>query len=128
MQITVTGVVNTLIDLFALYIASLLLKCSDVAKWAIWTYIILHVIDLIQSIYFMFEPLKQTPTARADVSAVGVGIFVAIILILTLAVFAIDVYVLYKMYKCENVDKKLFWFFLASVLIGGIVKILFPNK
>ena len=131
MQVTISGIINTLLDLFALYIATLLLKCTTITKWVVWTYIILHVVSLISDIYVMFEPIQTTTTSTTN-SNPGItttqGILLVLILLISVAVFVIDVYVLYKMYKCENVDKKLFWFFLASVIIGGIVKSFLHNK
>ena len=131
MQITVDGVVSTLIDIFALYIASLLLKCSDIKKWVIWVYIVLRVIDLISSVYNMFEPIPSY-SKPVQVNDPGswtlVGLILGLLIILSFVIFAMDLYVLYKMYKCDTVPKNIFWVFVASVVIGAIVKLLFGKK
>lgn len=126
MQITVNGVVSTIIDIFALYIASLLLKCSDIKKWVIWVYIVLRVVDLIGSIYRMFYPSKQSGTVKIQEpsSWTFVGVVLGLLILLSFVLLAMDIYVLYKMYKCDTVPRNIFWTFVVMVVIGAIVNLL----
>jgi hypothetical protein len=132
MQITVNGVVSTIIDIFALYIASLLLKCSDIKKWVIWTYIVLRIIDLFSSIYRMFYPLNKTSGKSTKLedpaSWTLVGIVLGLLIILSFVLLAMDIYVLYKMYKCDTVPRNIFWTFVVVCVVGVIVKLLFGDK
>ncbi len=134
MQITVNGVVSTIIDIFALYIASLLLKCSDIKKWVIWVYIVLRIIDLFSSVYNMILPLqpssgKSTSTKIQDPSSwTLVGVILGLLIVLSFLILAMDIYVLYKMYKCDTVPRNIFWVFVVACVIGGIVKVFFGAK
>lgn len=134
MQITVNGVVSTIIDIFALYIASLLLKCSDIKKWVIWVYIVLRIIDLFSSIYNMILPIqpssgKSTSTQIQDPSSwTIVGVILGLLIVLSFIILAMDIYVLYKMYKCDTVPRNIFWVFVVACVIGTIVKVLFGGK
>jgi hypothetical protein len=130
MQITINGVVSTVIDIFALYIASLLLKCSDITKWVIWTYIVLRVLDLLYSIYSMFYPPNRGNTGKIDnpSSWTAIGFALVVLFIIALVLFVIDLYVLFKMYKCETVSKNIFWSFLAVCVVGWLIKAFLPNK
>lgn len=130
MQITINGVVSTVIDIFALYIASLLLKCSDITKWVIWTYIVLRVLDLLYCIYSMFYPPNRGNTGKIDnpSSWTAIGFALVVLFIIALILFVIDLYVLFKMYKCETVPKNIFWSFLAVCVVGWLIKAFLPNK
>lgn len=129
MEITVNGVVSTIIDIFALYIASLLLKCSDIKKWVIWIYIVLRVLDLFSSLYQFFYPIKSDAnntsshqiTSTAEFSAIG--FFIVVLLFLSVTIFIMDLYVLYKMYKCDTVPKHIFWIFVITCIVGSLVKV-----
>lgn len=135
MQITVNGVVSTIIDIFALYIASLLLKCSDIKKWVIWVYIVLRIIDLFSSVYNMIYPIKPSKSSGSTSSGVQdpsswtlVDIILGMLIILSFIILAMDIYVLYKMYKCDTVPRNIFWVFVVACVIGAIVKVLFGAK
>ena len=132
MQITVNGVVSTIVDIFALYIASLLLKCSDIKKWVIGVYIVLRIIDLFSSIYNMFFPLKQTSSKQTQIqdpaSWTLVGVVLGLLIVLSFVLLAMDIYVLFKMYKCDTVPRNIFWTFVVVCVVGVIVKLLFGNK
>jgi hypothetical protein len=134
MQITVNGVVSTIIDIFALYIASLLLKCSDIKKWVIWVYIVLRILDLFSSIYNMFFPLKQTTSSGKSTkmedpaSWTLVGVVLGLMIVLSFVLLAMDIYVLFKMYSCDTVPRNIFWTFVVVCIVGVIVRVLFQNK
>jgi len=133
MQITVNGVVSTIIDIFALYIASLLLKCSDIKKWVIWVYIVLRILDLFSSIYNMLFPLKQSQNSKQSQiqdpsSWTLVGVVLGLLIVMSFVLLAMDIYVLYKMYKCDTVPRNIFWTFVVVCIVGVIVKVLFGNK
>lgn len=135
MQITVNGVVSTIIDIFALYIASLLLKCSDIKKWVIWVYIVLRALDLFGSIYNMLFPLKQSDNKGGKSTKIEdpaswtlVGVVLGLFIVLSFVILAMDIYVLFKMYKCDTVPRNIFWTFVVVSVVGVIVKLLFGNK
>lgn len=135
MQITVNGVVSTIIDIFALYIAYLLLKCSDIKKWVIWVYIVLRVLDLFGSIYNMLFPLKQSDNKGGKSTKIEnpaswtlAGVVLGLFIVLSFVLLAMDIYVLFKMYKCDTVPRNIFWAFVAVSAVGVIVKLLFSNK
>lgn len=129
MQITVNGVVSTIVDIFALYIASLLLKCSDIKKWIIWVYIALRILDLFSSIYNMFFPLKENSSKSTKIedpaSWTLVGVVLGLLIVLSFVLLAMDIYVLFKMYKCDTVPRNIFWTFVIVCIVGAIVKVLF---
>lgn len=130
MQITINGVVSTVVDIFALYIASLLLKCSDITKWVIWTYIVLRVLDLLSNIYYMIYPQNRVDTSKINnpSSWTAIGFALGVLFIIAIALFIIDLYVLFKMYKCETVPKNIFWSFLGVCVVGLLVRVFLPNK
>lgn len=121
MKITVRGVITSIMDIFALFIASLLLKCSDIKKWVIWVYIVLRVLDLLSNVYTALYPNDTKKPTSENVSLTAVGILALLILIMAIGIFIIDIYVLYKMYKCETVSKPVFWTFVIGSIIGWIV-------
>lgn len=129
MQITVNDVVSTIVDIFALYIASLLLKCSDIKKWIIWVYIALRILDLFSSIYNMFFPLKENSSKSTKIedpaSWTLVGVVLGLLIVLSFVLLAMDIYVLFKMYKCDTVPRNIFWTFVIVCIVGAIVKVLF---
>lgn len=132
MKITVRGLVASIMDIFALFIASLLLKCSDIKKWVIWVYIILRVLDLLSNVYAAFNPSDKNSNnkkvIKGDIDWTIAGIFAIFLLIVAFAIFIMDLYVLYKMYNCETVSKPIFWSFVIGSIVGWIIMAIFRNK
>lgn len=130
MKITVRGLITSIMDIFALFIASLLLKCDGIQKMVIWVYIVLRVLDLLSNIYAAFNPPDPTVNNNSQILSGRIDFTLAavlaiFILLLALAIFALDLYVLYKMYKCDTVSKPIFWTFVVGSVIGWIIMAIF---
>ena len=125
------------VDLLAIYFAYKLLSC-DLAekKWVMYAFIVLHVLSLLLSIgtlviYLFFKDLynksKNSNFYRADdkspskSSLAFVGIMLTLFLILSIVLFFIDIYFLFKLYQCSTPSLLIY---IVALLASAVLQVL----